>query len=275
VPPILELAPTLLLAAYGLVALDYGILFFSRARERRRPTLALVAVWGLHLAYLVALGRALGQLPAGIVPHVLSLVAFTLAGVYLLLEWWTGDRSTGFWTVLQVAGFQSLAVLLRGPVPAEHPYFREPLFGAHVFLALLGYTAFAVGASYGFLFLSLYHELKGRRFALFYGRLPPLQVLERMMSGALVVGFLGLTGSLATGMASMLSSGASAAWVRDPMILLTACTWLLYGAALLLRRARQWQGRQTALAALAGLVVIVGSLLVVGLMLPGFHRPLS
>lgn len=269
---ILAIFPSLLLVGYVLVAADYGLLFFSRARERIRPTVLLVGVWTLHLAYLVVLGRATGQFPAANVSEVLSLVAFTLAAIYLMLEWRTGDRSTGFWTILQVTGFQGLAVVLTGPVPEAHPFFRQPLFGAHVFLALLGYAAFAVAASYGFLFLSLYHELKGRRFAVFYGRLPPLQVLERMMTSALFLGFLALTGSVISGAVWMTSRAPNVAWLRDPMILLTAFTWSLYGGALLLRRARQWQGRQTAAAALLGLVVIVGSLLAVRLMLPGFHR---
>lgn len=269
----LELAPALLLAGYALVAIDYGALFFSRASQRVRPSLALLVVWLGHLVYLISAGRSLGQFPASSAAHVLSLVAFTLAGVYLLLEWRTGDRSTGFWTLIQVTGFQVLAVTLAGPVPEGHPYFRHPLFGAHVFLAILGYTAFAVGASYAFLYLSLYHELKGRRFSLFFGRLPPLQVLERMMSGALLVGFVGLTGSLASGVAWTVWSAVDVDWTRDPMILLTAATWVLYGLVLLLFRVRQWHGRQTALAALVGLAVIVGSLLAVGLMMPGIHRP--
>ena len=272
---ILAISPWLLLVGYLLATVDYGLLFFSRSRERVRPTVLLALVWGLHLGYLVILGRWTGQFPAANVSEVLSLVAFTLAAIYLVLEWSTGDRSTGFWTVLQVTGFQGLAVVLTGPVPEAHPFFKQPLFGAHIFLALLGYAAFAVAASYGFLFLSLYHELKGRRFSLFYGRLPALQVLERMMTGALFLGFLGLSGSVLAGAAWMTSEGPRVDWTRDPMILLTGFTWLLYGGALLLRRARQWQGRQTATAALLGLAIIVGSLLAVRLLLPGFHRTLG
>ena len=275
VESLLELAPAVLLLGYVLVTLDYGITFFSRVEPRIRPTLGLIVVWILHLVDLFLLGQTHHQFPAVTVSQALTLVAFTLAAVYLVLEWHNGDRSTGFWTMIQVTGFQSLAVILESPVPVRQEPFGEPLFGAHVFLALLGYAAFAVAASYGFLFLSLYSELKGRRFTLFYGRLPPLEVLERMMTLALLVGFLALTGSVLTGGIWTVRGEHEVAWARDPLILMTVATWVLYGFVLLLRRARQWRGRQTAIASLAGLGIIVGSLLVVRLMLPGFHRALG
>jgi len=45
----------------------------------------------------------------------------------------------------------------------------------------------------------------------------------------------------------------------------------LYAVALLLRRLRRWQGRQTALASLAGLGAILFSLVAVNLFFTGFH----
>ena len=61
-----------------------------------------------------------------------------------------------------------------------------------------------------------------------------------------------LTGAVATG-AFWAERLYHNAWLRDPKILFTLATWVLYAAALLLRRLRRWQGRQTALASLAGL----------------------
>ena len=83
--------------------------------------------------------------------------------------------------------------------PPQREIFHDPLFAAHVSLALLGYAAFVVGAGYAFLFLQLYRDLKAGRFSTFYGKLPPLEVLERMMLGALSVGFVALTGAVLTG----------------------------------------------------------------------------
>lgn len=268
----MALAPLLLLLLYAATSVAYGLLFFrggARARRLSSPLLRLTVA--LHLGWLAWLTVRWQQFPAATVSQALSVVAFAVALVYLFLEWQGGERVTGLWLVGQVLVFQLLAVALHEERPPQRELFEHPAFGIHVFLALLGYAAFAVAASYGFLFLRLYRELKGGRFSVFYGKLPPLEVLERMMTAALVVGFLALTGSLVDGAIWLRGLGIGA-WLRDPMVLLTLATWLLYGGALVLRRARRWQGRQTAVASLAGLGVIVVSLVAVRALVAGFHR---
>ena len=265
-------APYLVLLGYAAATAAYGVLFFTAHKGARRLASPLLqAAVALHLAYLGWLTWRWSQFPGATVSQALTVVAFAIAIIYLFLEWLGGERASGFWLVGQVFVFQLLAVVLHEPLPPRRELFEHPLFGIHVFLALLGYAAFAVAASYGFLFLRLYRELKRSRFSVFYGKLPPLEVLERMMNGALVVGFVALTLALLDG-ALWASQRPDLDWQRDPTILLTMATWALYGMALLLRRLRRWQGRQTAMASLAGLGVIVASLVAVHTLVVGFHR---
>ena len=265
-------APLLLLGLYGAATAVYGWLFFRGAPAARRLASPLLqATAALHLGWLAWLTWRWQQFPGATVSQALSLVAFAVAIVYVFLEWLGGERATGVWLVGQVFVFQLLAVALAEHRPPRSELFEQPLVGIHVFLALLGYAAFAVAASYGFLFLRLYRELKGARFSVFYGKLPPLEALERMMTGALVVGFLALTGALLDA-AIWVRELPPAEWRSDPMVLLTVATWALYGVALLLRRLRRWQGRQTAVASLAGLGVIVVSMVAVRALVAGFHQ---
>lgn len=270
----LDIAPFLLLALYGLVAVGYGVLFFTGNATARRsvpPLLKLTVLF--HVGYLVFTAWRWNQFPAATVSQVLTFVACAVAIVYVLLERIGDDRSTGLWTTGQIFLFQLLAVVFTRPEPPRHEVFEEPLFAIHVALALLGYAAFATAASYGFLFLRLYRGLKGDRLSVFYGKLPPLQVLERMMTGALVVGFVALTGAVLDGTIWM-RQVAPQTWFRDPMIVVTLATWALYGGALLLKRMRRWHGRQTAVASLAGIGVIVVSL-VAHYFIPAFHPTLQ
>ena len=115
--------------------------------------------------------------------QALSIVAFAVAVVYVFVEWHGRARSTGFWLVSLVFFFQLLSSLFTRPNPPDRAIFHDPFFALHVSLALLGYAAFVVGAAYAFLFLQLYRDLKAGRFSTFYGKLPPLEVLERMMIG--------------------------------------------------------------------------------------------
>jgi HemX protein len=270
--PLLTTAPYLLLAGYLMAVTAYGALFFAG-----RHWADLTAPWllrgtvALHFLYLAAITRHWQQFPAASVAQALTLVAFAIAVIYLLLEWRGGNRATGFWLVGQVCVFQGLAALFERTPPPRVEVFEHPLFGLHVALALLGYAAFAVAASYGFLYLRLYRELKGGSFSTFYGKLPPLEVLERMMSGALVVGFVSLTAALIDGAAWAFLLDRTQA-LEGPFIGLSVATWGLYGIALVLRRLHRWHGRQTAVASLTGLAVILASLLVVQLFNAGFHR---
>jgi ABC-type uncharacterized transport system permease subunit len=272
-------ALVLLPVAYLAAAVAYAVLFFGapprgerpdRERARRAATPLLAGTLLLHLTYLAALTARHAQLPAATVSQALSCVAFAVAAVYLFVEWHGRERSTGFWLVSLAFLFQLLASLLVRPDPPLRPVFHDAFFATHVSLALLGYAAFVVAAGYGFLFLQLYRELKAGRFSTFYGKLPPLEVLERMMTGALWAGFLALTGAVVVG-AFWAERLDQAGWVRDPKIAFTLATWVLYATALLLKRLRRWQGRQIALASLTGLGAILFSLLAVNWFFTDFH----
>jgi ABC-type transport system involved in cytochrome c biogenesis permease subunit len=60
-------------------------------------------------------------------------------------------------------------------------------------------------------------------------------------------------------------------WLGDVKILATLVTWGLYAAALLLRRLRRWQGREMAIASLAGFATVLFSFFAVNLWLSDFH----
>jgi ABC-type uncharacterized transport system permease subunit len=267
----LDVANILLPLLYLAAAISYGFVFFAahpRANRAATPLLRCTAL--LHLAYLAGLAIHHRQFPAATVSQALSIVAFAVAVVYVFVEWHGRERSTGFWMVSLVFFFQLLSSLLTRPNPPDRAIFHDLFFGIHVSLALLGYAAFVVASAYAFLFLQLYRDLKSGRFSTFFGKLPPLEVLERMMIGALTVGFVTLTGAVITGgfWAQRLYHGA---WMHDPKILITFATWALYAVALTLRRLRRWKGRQTAIASLAGLCAILFSLMAVNFFFTDFH----
>lgn len=263
----------LLPVAYLLTAIDYGALFFLRypGAQRSAPWL-LRGTLLLHFSHLVVATLRWHQFPAATVPQALSVIAFAVAVVYGLVEWQGKERSTGVWTLALVFLLQLLSSLLSRPQPPQpQELFSSPLFTVHVGLAVLGYAAFVISGVYGFLFLELYRELKSAHFRVFYGRLPPLEVLERMLAGSLGVGFVALTGAVVAGVFWAYTIDYST-WLRDTKILFTLATWLLYGGALLMRRLRRWQGRQTAVASLAGLIAILVSLMTVNFFVTGgFH----
>lgn len=267
----LSVGVVLLPLAYLVVAAGYGFLFFSSPTPAARwAGPALLGTLLYHLVYLIVLAYRWHQFPAATVSQALSIIAFAIAGVYALVEWHGRERSTGFWLVGLVFFFQLFSSLLGRPVPPDLARFKDGLIAIHISLALLGYTAFAIAAGYAFLFLQLYRDLKAGRFSTFFGKLPPLEALERMMLGSLWTGFVALSGAVLTGIL-FAQREFPTVWHRDPKILATAAIWLLYGAALALRRLRHWQGKQTAIVALTGLGAILFSLFAVNFFFTDFH----
>lgn len=270
----LNIAVVFLPLLYLLVTVGYGFIFFAdapRARQVMPRLLRFTLV--LHLGMLVLLTLRWQQFPAATVDQGLTTMAFAVAVVYAFVEWHGGEPTTGLWMMSLACLFEVCSSLLRVPTPPDLEIFHSPLFSAHAGFGLLGYAALAVAAGYGFLFLRLYSELKRGRFSLFFGKMPPLEVLERMMTGALIVGFVALTGAVLSGIlwAELLERSG---WFSDPRILVTMVMWAFYGLVLTLRQLRQWHGRKTAFACLAGLVVILLSVVGVNLLLsvsPGFH----
>jgi ABC-type uncharacterized transport system permease subunit len=267
----LNVASLILPLGYLLVAVGYCAIFFvSHAGAQKWAPRALRLFAFFHLLYLAGLTLEYGQFPAATVSQALSMIALAVAVVYIFVEARADESSTGFWLVLLVFVFQLLSSLLATPQPPARAIFHDPFFGVHVALALLGYAAFVVAAGYAFLYLQLYRDLKSGRFSTFFGKLPPLEALEKLMMGALVSGFVALTGASVVGAfwAQRLYPGA---WLHDPKILSTFATWFLYALVLLFRRLRRWQGPQTAFASLAGLAAILFSLVAVNVFFTDFH----
>ena len=91
-----------------------------------------------------------------------------------------------------------------------------------------------------------------------------------MVSGALLLGFVALTGAVIIGIgwARVVFDDAQ---MTDPKVISTIAIWAIYAGALLLRRLRRWQGREVALASLAGLAAVLFSFFVVNLWFSDFH----
>jgi ABC-type transport system involved in cytochrome c biogenesis permease subunit len=271
VDSLINAAIVVLPTAYLAAAVGYATLFYARnARGGLLGSICFRVAVLLHIGFLVLLTLRWAQYPAATVAQALTVTALAVAVVYLFLEWYGRERSTGLWILSLIFLFQLLSSLTWTSTPPDLKAFHSPWFGVHVSLALCGYAAFTLSGGYGFLFLRLYRELKQGHFQTFFNRLPPLEVLDRMMTGALVAGFILFSGAIVAG-AAWAESLSLTRWFDDPWSVVTLATWVLYGAALTLRRLRRWQARQTAIASLVGIAAILISLLAVNFLTSGFH----
>jgi HemX protein len=256
---------------YILTLVLYGLHFFGKARAwaaYARPVLTVTLA--LHALYLADFILAHRRIPLASAPEILTVVAFMTGIAYFWVETRTRDLSTGLFllgytTLVQFGSSGRIVLDLQVP-----PLLRMPAFGIHTGAAILGYSAFAVSAIYGVMFLLLYRELKSTRFGLIYRRLPPLEVLSRMNIGAAALGLGALTVGIVTGAAwaSRLHPG----FISDPMFLSSIAVWFIYAITLFAYYRLGWRGKRAIYLSISGFVLMGVALASVTAFLHSFHR---
>jgi len=266
----ISLLNTLLPMLYGIAAINYAIDFFREdalARRIARPLLGIVV--GLHALYMALRTGLYEHIPLASIFEVMTSVAFAVSAVYFYVELRTKTHKTGMFLVSFSFLFQTVSSAFISNSGTFPDILKSPLFGVHTGAAVLGYTAFAVSAIYGILFLLLYHDLKASRFGLVYQRLPPLDVLAKMSLRAAVLGVVFLTVTIVIG---VLWAGQSfPGFYKDPKFLLTVGVWLVYAVGIGLHYWLGWSGRRTIYFSLVGFVLILLSAMAARLWLPSFH----
>lgn len=265
-----EILAWLLPGLYLVAGVNYALLFFrgsSLARRTVTPVLVVTA-----LVHLVAIGlrsASAGRCPLADFSEVLSLLAFAVVVVYLILETHQRNPYTGMFLLSLVMPLALASVLVghrEGPVSE---LLRTAWFGFHTTFALLGYAAFAVSAVYAFMFLLLHRALKRRTFGLVFDRLPPLEVLGRMTLGAALIGFVALT--LAMGIGVAWGARVIKGFWADPKLHLTLLVWAVYGLGLLGRLVFKLPNRRMAIVFLTGFAVAVVVVVMLNTILQTFH----
>ena len=128
-----------------------------------------------------------------------STLAFLLLALGLVLDVRYRKPVIGaFITPLAVATLVPGLLLQEGQAPLS-PELRQPLLPLHITIALVGMAAFAVAAGVGVMYLLMERQVKGKRFGLLFSRLPSLEFLDTLNRRLVVVGFIALSVTLATG----------------------------------------------------------------------------
>lgn len=222
-----------------------------------------------HALLLLGVGWSYREVPLVNAYNVFSFLALSLLVVYLGLEWRFRVKTTGAFILAVAFGLHGISWQQLDARPELIPRLQDPWFGAHVILAIMGYTAFIVSAIYGLLYLALYRSLKRRTFGLIFRRLPALDLLSRMNAHAALFGLGCLSVAIVLGM--VLARNVEASFHRDPTFLQSLLTWVVYGGFALAYYPLRWRGNRQVYLSLAGFAVAMGSMAVVLILFRTFH----
>jgi ABC-type uncharacterized transport system permease subunit len=232
------------LIAYGEAAIAYGAVL-------RRPELATrLAIWGVRLGWLAQTGMLAAEavradgFPWASWSGLLNLFVWLAVGVYLI--WGCSPRYRLLGLAVMPGAVLLFAVAgLGGPASDR----SSDLFVAvHVGLVLSGFAGFALATAISALYL--WQERRLKRHAAGVLRLgpPSLLGLDTLAARTVAVSFVFLSAGVGLGLA--------AGHPFDLAVAGALAAWLVFAAALLLRRELGWTGRRAAYLTIAGFALV-------------------
>jgi ABC-type transport system involved in cytochrome c biogenesis permease subunit len=249
----------------------YGLAFFldEQFGIRNRTRFLMLALI-VHVVYLGTRTLLTGHPPVTSVFEIMTIVSFTIAAAYLYIEARSHVKDTGMFILTLAFLFQLVSAAFIKDDIHINPVLKSSVLGIHVGCAMLGYSALAISAVYGGLYLMMYHEIRSSKFGIVYRKLPDLQTLERLSYRSIILGFIFLTATILIGYAWLPRAIENFSY-SDPKLLTTDLVWIIYLIALLSRKIMRWTGRTVVIASMIGFLLTVVSMMAVQA-LHSFHN---
>ncbi len=200
----------------------------------------------LHMVALVERTVALGHLPLDNFFESMSACAFLIALLFLFVYW--RYQFSGLTVVLFPLVFlMALVGATEVPVaPWTNSRVRDAWLVIHVLLVLIGYAALLLAAVGSVFYLLEERRLKSKkRWKGLFGKLPPLDTLDRIITQAMGFAFAFITLSVVAGSTwAFIESGTK--WIGDSKVAFSIVTWGFYLVMIFLRTNAGWRGRKAA-----------------------------
>ena len=252
------------LILYVVASGAYAVYFARRHEAAGRIATVTLVLGALTHAFVIGMQTMqVGHIPFVGTTGAVSAFVCLLALAYLYTEMMTEERAMGVFIVPLMALLQIIPAVANSV--AERPAVLDsPWFAIHVSALLSAYASFALACVLGITYVLLFKELKAKHLGFFYARLPSLQVLDRMNSRAVAVGWLFLTLGLIVGAVWLVQIQSDSADPRvqamslfDPKIFIVLLCWVVYSFALYARRSIGWSGRRAALLSAIGFTILL------------------
>ena len=118
-------------------------------------------------------------------------------------------------------------------------------------------VALFIAFSAAVLYLIQERDLKSKHPRMFYSRLPSLEICDDLAYRALAIGFPLMTLGILAGALWAQTVWGAKDWARDPKILFSIFTWLIYLLLIHYRLIAGWRGKKAAYLSIAGFVGVL------------------
>lgn len=256
---------------YAVTTTVYVYDFFKERKSVNNAKRIILFITLLfHLVYLFSRTIEYDHPPITNKFEIFSILAFSIAFSYFVLELLTDIRGTGSFII-----FFSLVFQIISSISIEDNYIvpdvlRNRLLGLHVISALLGYSGITISAVYGLLFLVLYKNLRSSRFGIIFNRLPSLEILEKLSFYSVVIGFVLLSAAIIIGIIWLPSAFPNFSYT-DPKLVSTGFVWIVYLSVIISKYALNWYGKKVIIFSIFGFLLTILSLVLTSILPNTFH----
>lgn len=152
----------------------------------------------------------------------------------------------------------ALFVLLQVWLPESHllPYAEQPLFMAHLVIAMLAYSLFTFAAMHALLMAVAERSLHQKSTVIRLPDFPPLMTMETLLFRVIGLGFVLLTLTLVSGVLFSEQLFQQAMKLNHKNIF-TILSWLIFAGLLLGRHIYGWRGRTAIRWTLSGFMLLL------------------
>ena len=267
----IEFAPYLVTALiYSVVAADFWRHVKTPATSKNLRWHSVAIAIGLMLHGWLLYGSLFdGGLNLGL-SNALSAIFWLTVLIYWLTDLKHHLHSLQAFVLPPAAFF----VLLQKVMPETHllPYANQPLFMAHLTIAMLAYSLLTFAALHALLMAAADRNLHQKPSFIRLPDFPPLMSMETLLFRVISVGFILLTLTLISGMLFSEELFRQALKFNHKN-LFTILSWLIFGGLLLGRFHYGWRGKTAIRWTLSGFVLLflayIGSKFVLEILL---HR---
>jgi ABC-type uncharacterized transport system permease subunit len=213
-----------------------------------------------HAALLAVIGAREGRFPVTSTFEAFVFLAAAMSAAALLLDVWRRMPILLIATLplALLTALLALALTLAPPAAPNTQGLSSFRIAVHVAGSLASYAAFAIAFASGVVYLVAQRQLKKHGPSPVLGLMPALETTARINVRSIAAGVVLLAAGLVVGYlyARDLYPGQRG-WRLDPKVFLTTITVVVYAVILGLSRRPSFKGRRTALASVAGFVLVL------------------
>lgn len=228
---------------------------------------------GLIIRWKASYDMGMGHAPMSNFYESLIFFAWTIALLYLLIEWRLKNRSIGVFVMsiaFLIMAYASIAPGINQRIEPLIPALQSNWLTSHVLTCFMGYAAFTVAFALGIMYLiKSAFSVRGFTPGMFIRLLPSEYQMDDLMYSSAVLGFIFLTLGIVTGSVWAHYAWGSY-WSWDPKETWSLITWIVYAVMLHARLVRGWRGKRMAWMSIIGFACVLFTYLGVNL-LPSLH----